>query len=154
MCQSIVRKHYMDNNKQINSNKIVNETHVKICSKCKQSKLLTDYQKDITKLNKVQCICKLCQSIEDKHIRDNNRQINVNKVFNDNDIKTCSKCKQQKLYTEFYKCLTEKSGLDKYCKECKVNDLKEYFKKQCSTVFSIAIKINNNKCLKIMICDA
>ena len=41
----------MDNNKQINANTIVNETDVKICSKYKQSKLLTDYQKDITKLN-------------------------------------------------------------------------------------------------------
>ena len=63
------------------------------------------------------------------------------------------KCKQQKLYTEFNKCVTEKSELDKYCKDCKANDLKEYFRKECSTVFSKAIN-NNNNCLKILGYDA
>ena len=60
-------------------------------------------------------------------------------MFNDNDVKTCYKCKQQKLYTEFFKCLTEKSRLDKYCKDCKANDLKKYLKKTCSTVLNKAI---------------
>ena len=99
-------------------------------------------------------MCKSCEFIEENHTRDNNRQINANKVFNDNDVKICCKCKQQKLYTEFYKCLTEKSGLDKYCKDCNKNDLKEYFRKECSTAFSKAIKNNNNNCLSIIGCDA
>ena len=44
--------------------------------------------------------------------------------------------------------------MDKYCKDCKANDLKEYFRKECCTVFSKAINNNNNNCLKIMSCDA
>ena len=153
-CQSIQAKHYRENNKQINANKIVNKNDIKICSKCNLSNLITEYRKNITKSDGIQCYCKLCESIEDKLYRDNNRQINANKVFNDNDIKTCSKCKQQKLYTEFHKCVTEKSGLDKYFKDCKANDLKEYFRKECSTVFNKAINNNNNNCLSIIGCDA
>ena len=110
LCQSIVAKHYRDNNKQINTNKIYNESDVKICSKCKESKSITEYHKNIRTLDGLRCICNSCESIEDKHTRYNNKQINANKVFNDNDVKICCKCKQQKLYTEFYKCLTEKSG--------------------------------------------
>ena len=40
------------------------------------------------------------------------------------------------------------------CKDCKANDLKAYFRKKCSTVFSKAINNNNNNCLSIIGCDA
>ena len=43
-----------------------------------------------------------------------------------------SKCKQPKLYTEFYKSLTKSLRLETYCKQCDSNDLNEYFKKQFS----------------------
>ena len=132
-CQSIINKRYHDNNRQINTNKIVNEKDVKICCKCTESKSITEYRKNITKSDGIHYICKLCDSIEDKHYRYNNRHINADKIFNDNDVKICCKCKQQKLYTEFHKYVTEKSGLDKYCKDCKANDLNQNFRKECST---------------------
>ena len=72
----------------------------------------------------MQSNCRLCDHIIYKHYRDNNKQINANRIFTENDVKICCKCKQQKLYTEFYKCLIEKSGLNKYCKDCIANDSK------------------------------
>ena len=102
-CQSNTNKLYRDKNqnvnKQINSNKIYDENEVKICSKCKQSKSITEYNKDRTKSNGLLASCKSCQSIVSKHYNDNNKQINANKIYNDNDVKICSNCKQQKLYT-------------------------------------------------------
>ena len=52
--QSYTNKLYIDNNKnnvnkQINANRIYNENDVKACSKCKQSKLLTEFNKNRTK---------------------------------------------------------------------------------------------------------
>ena len=83
--------------------------------------------------------CKQCQSIVSKRYNDNNKQINANKVYNDNDVKICSNCKQQKLYTEFYKCETKSSGLATYCKQCELNNINEYFRKQFSYALTSAI---------------
>ena len=141
-CQSIKRKHYQDNNKQINANRIYDEYDVKICSKCKQSKPLTDYYKDRTNSSGLESYCKSCRSIKSKHYYDKNKQINANRIFTENDIRTCSTCKQQKLYTEFNKCISDKSGLESYCKDCRANDHKEYFRKQFSKVLNKAIKDN------------
>ena len=129
-CQANTNKHYRENNnknnvnKQINANKIYDENEVKTCSKCKQSKQITEYNKNRTNSNGLHSCCKLCESVAKKHYRNNNKQMNANRIFTENDIRTCSTCKQQKLYTEFYKCIYEKSGLDSYCKDCIANDHK------------------------------
>ena len=39
-------KHYQENNKKIRATKSSNKNDVKICSKCSQSKLITEYNKD------------------------------------------------------------------------------------------------------------
>ena len=153
-CKSIVAKHYHDNNRQINTNKIYNENDVKICSKCKQSKLITEYQKDISKSDGLQCSCKSCRSINTTNYRDNNKQIYAYKIYNENDVKTCSNCKQQKLYTEFYKCATKPLGLGTYCKQCESNYPKTIFAKYFSYVLSSPIRNNNNNCLSFTGCDA
>ena len=98
-CQSIKRKYYQDNYIQINANKTYNENDVKTCSKCKEIKSITDFSKNKTKSDGLQNICKLCESILRNNYRNNNRKINTDKIFTENDIKTCLKCKQQKLYT-------------------------------------------------------
>ena len=146
-CLSNTNKLYWNNNKnnnvnkQINATKIYNENDVKICSKCKQSKLLTEFNKDNRKSNGLRASCKQCQSIVSKHYNDNNKLINANKVYSDNDVKICSKCKQQKLYTEFYKCATKPLGLATYCKQCELNDINTYYRKQFSYALCSAIKV-------------
>ena len=157
--QSYTNKLYIDNNKnnvnkQINANRIYNENDVKACSKCKQSKLLTEFNKNRTKSCGLRASCKSCQSIVSKHYNDNNKQINAIKVYNDNDVKICCKCKQQKLYTEFYKNVTKPLGLATYCKQCDLNDLNVYFRNQFRFALCKTIKSNNNNCFSFTGCDA
>ena len=152
-CKSIANKQYRENNRQINANKINNINDVKICSKCKLSKPLQEYQKNITTVDGLHCLCKLCKSIEDKHYKDNNRQINSKKINNDDNVKICFRCKQQKLYTEFFINATFKSGLESYCKDCRKHNIREYFRQEFGTSLKSAIKNNNNNYLLIMGCD-
>ena len=79
--------------------------------------------------------------------------MNANRIYTENDGRTSSSCKKQKLYTEFNKCISDKSGLESYCKECKANDHKEYFRKQFSKVLNKAIKDENLCCLLFTGCD-
>ena len=100
----------------------------KVCTNCNQNKPLTKYHKDKSTSNEFRYVCKLCRLNVNTHYRDNNRQINSNRIYTKNDIKTCSKCKQRKLYTEFFKTATKKSGLESYCKQCELNGPKVYLK--------------------------
>ena len=59
----------------------------KVCRKCNQIKPLTEYSKNKTTSDKLHYSCKLCDSITNQHNRDNNRQINANKIYNENDVK-------------------------------------------------------------------
>ena len=117
-CRCITNKYYRNKNKQNNANKIYNDNDIKTCSQCNQSKPLTEYQKNRLNSDGLRYNCKSCESIATKLYRNNNRQINTNRIYTENDIKTCSTCKQQKLYTEVNKWSSDKSGLDSYCKDC------------------------------------
>ena len=41
---------------------------------------------------------------------ENYRQINVNKIYNENDVKACSRCKESKSITEYRKNKTKSSN--------------------------------------------
>ena len=101
-----------------------------VCTNCNQNKPLTEYHKDKSTADGYRHVCKSCRLKVNKHYRDNNRQININKIYTENDVKTCSKCRQRKLYYEFYKNATKKLGLVSYCKQCELNDSKIFFRNQ------------------------
>jgi nitrate/TMAO reductase-like tetraheme cytochrome c subunit len=44
-------------------------------------------------------------------------------------VKICSKCKERKWQWNFYKDKTKPSGLSAYCKDCKLQQGKQYWKK-------------------------
>lgn len=44
--------------------------------------------------------------------------------------KVCTKCKQNKLFSEFYKCVTKKDGLNSWCKNCSREYCKQWYSKQ------------------------
>ena len=111
----------------MNVNKIYDENDVKICSICNQSKSITEYCKDKSNSDGLGYICKPCKSIKEKRYRNNNRQNNTNRTYTENDVKTCCRCNQQKLYIEFNRCLRNKTGLESYCKDCTKYDTKEHF---------------------------
>ena len=83
----------------------------KVCSQCHQNKLLTEYNKDKRKLDGLRCNCKSCQSIINKRYHDYNRQINTNRIVNENDVKICSKCNLSKSITEYRKNITKSDGI-------------------------------------------
>ena len=147
------------NNSNIENLNIQNNTTPipsKICNKCNQNKPLTEYHKDKTILGGYRNVCKSCRINLSKDYCDKNKQINANKIYTENDVKPCPQCKKLKLYTEFYKCATNPFGLDSYCKDCrnsKVNDSKDKFRKQFSKVLHKAIIDENLCCLKVMGCD-
>ena len=152
-CQSIKRKHYQDYNKQINTNKIYNENDVKTCYNCKQIKSIADFSKNQTKSDGLQHICKSCECIIRNNYRNKNRQNNTNRIYTENDIKQCLKCKQQKLYTEFNKCISDKTGLESYCKNCIKNDIDKHFQNLFNKSLNRSIKYGNCSCISIMGCD-
>ena len=86
-----------------------NTTYIpsKVCKKCKQNKPLTEYHKDKSISDGYRNVCKSCRVIVNKDYRDNNRQINANRIYTEKDVKPCHKCKKLKLYTEFYKNATK-----------------------------------------------
>ena len=135
----------------IDTLKAYNNTPIpsKLCRKCNQIKPLTEYTKDKTKSDGLESNCKSCRYIKSKQYRDKNKQVNVNKICNKNDVRICPKCKKQKLYTEFYKFAANPLGLAAYCKLCETNDPKEQFRQQFHKALNNAIKSNNNNCLFI-----
>ena len=73
----------------------------KVCKKCYQNKPLTEYHKDKSTSDGYRHVFKSCRLNVSKQFRDNNKQISSNRIYTENDVKTCSKCKERKLYTEF-----------------------------------------------------
>ena len=90
----------------------------KMCTNCNQIKPLTEFNKNKLTSDGLQFSCKLCQSFKRKHFQDYNKQINANKIYNENDVKTCSKCKQSKPITNFSKNKTRSDVLLHICKSC------------------------------------
>ena len=148
-CQYIKGNHWHENNKQMNVNRIYNENDVKICSICNQSKSITEYCKIKSNSDGLDYICKPCKSIKEKRYRDNNRQNNTNRTYTENDVKTCCRCNQQKLSTEFNKCLRNKTGLESYCKDCTKYDTKEFFQNLFNKSLNRSIKYGNCSCVSI-----
>ena len=62
----------------------------KVCTKCNQIKPLSKYRKNKLTSDGLQNNCKSCKFIIDKRYRDKNKQINANKIYNENDVKICS----------------------------------------------------------------
>ena len=90
----------------------------KVCTKCNQIKLLSEYNKDKSKSIGFRNNCKLCECIAKKQYQDNNRQINANKIYNEIDVKQCARCEQSKPLTDYQKNITTVDGLQSYCKSC------------------------------------
>ena len=82
---------------------IYNNTTIqsKVCIKCNQIKPLTEYRKNKLTSDGLQNDCKSCKLIIDKRYQDKNKQINANKIYNENDVKICSKCKLSKPLKEY-----------------------------------------------------
>jgi len=89
---------------------------MKICTKCKNEKLLNEFHKDKRSNDGLMSWCKSCRS-------------NYNKSINNNQMplqKQCFKCGLKKDSNQFYKDKRSNDGLVSWCKSCRSKNQKEY----------------------------
>lgn len=84
---------------------------MKVCTKCKEEKDESDFDKDITKKDGLYCSCKKCR----KEIREKKHPP---KIPVKSTHKICSRCKEEKNKCEFSKSTREKNGFQSWCKKC------------------------------------
>jgi predicted GIY-YIG superfamily endonuclease len=59
-------------------------------------------------------------------------------------MKTCSKCKEEKPFSEFFKDRSRKDGLYYYCKVCRAEIAKSYYKKNKEKIIEQTHKYKKN----------
>ena len=101
------------------------EDNLKRCSKCKVEKKRECFNKDNRTKDGLNCYCKQCriilnkQSIERRKKR--KKQIVISKI--------CSRCKKEKLASEFDKMSRNRDGLKEHCKSCRSTEfIENYYK--------------------------
>lgn len=114
---------------------------LKICSKCKQLKLFSEFVKNKDRKNGISSICKNCKKVINainyrkllennpekikayKRTHYNNLHQNLeNTKLSETDFKKCTKCKIVKNTYEFYKSSYHKTGYYHWCKDCHSNN--------------------------------
>ena len=90
--------------------------NTKTCNKCNQTKALVYFEKDSRNKDGLQGICSNCRKIKKQESR-KKRQQGQNIIPIEN--KTCNKCNETKLATEFYKDSGISDGRATICKKCK-----------------------------------
>ena len=106
----------------LNSKRVISEqlpTDTKICSKCCISKLVTEFSNTSSTKDGKMYECKACRK------KYHTPKIEGIKVFSDEKLKLCTKCKEIKDFSDFNKTLKNKTGVTSICKKCKVIDRKE-----------------------------
>jgi hypothetical protein len=65
-------------------------------------------------------------------------------------MKTCCKCRREKLESEFGKNKINVDGLQRYCKECKRKIARVWYNSSCKDSHLVNVKRNNRKYRNIM----
>lgn len=105
-------------------------TTTKICSRCKQEKQISMFQKDKEKYLGVRCECKECASNSKKIYTEKVRQENKLQISKyQNNEKQCSMCKKVKTLDNFEKHIARHGGYTAFCKDCTRIKNKERYSK-------------------------
>jgi hypothetical protein len=104
----------------------VNGIKLKRCTKCKRWKEVSEFCKDRARKDGLKIYCNSCNSLyaqkrhrkNKKSVRDYLRYEERHRVIRGFKEKLCSRCKQWKYYSDFYKNSRTKDGLSVSCKEC------------------------------------
>jgi len=94
----------------------------KVCTKCKENKLFTEFFKDNSSKTGVSSWCKICRKQQRQEIKEKNETIQINL----SQWKVCSKCKTNKAFSEYYKDNSNSIGIRPNCKECSEKSKAEY----------------------------
>jgi len=88
----------------------------KKCTKCGEVKNISEFGKDKKHKDGLRYECKECRN---KYCRDLNKYHRPTKIIAREGYKYCSKCKSEKLKSEFGKHTRSKDGLRYECKQCR-----------------------------------
>lgn len=97
----------------------------KVCTKCKENKLFTEFFKDNSSKTGVSSWCKICRKQQRQEIKEKNETIQIDLT----QSKVCSKCKISKPSEDFNRETRNRTGLSSYCKSCE-NTKKEIIDKE------------------------
>jgi len=92
----------------------MSSTLSKKCYRCKIKKPTTEFYKNSKHKDKLSAWCKECERDYLKEYLEEYKK----RPKNIPQFKVCSKCKEKKKSSEFYKKSDHKDGLTSYCKEC------------------------------------
>ena len=104
---------------------------MKYCTKCNQSKALTEFGKRSKSRDGLESRCKVCRSARNKKWYQNNVEeiiAGASKWQQNNTEKYCKECNKCKALTAFYKHSGHRDGLASRCKVCKNASSKKYRK--------------------------
>jgi hypothetical protein len=104
----------------------VNGVKLKRCTKCKRWKEESEFCKDRARKDGLKIYCKSCNNLyafelrrkRKKPVREYLRYGDRHRVVRGFKEKLCSRCKQWKFYSDFYKNSRKKDGLTVWCIEC------------------------------------
>ncbi len=111
---------------------------MKLCSKCKEWKDESDFNKNRSRKDGLKVWCKKCsRSYARKHYLANSKSLKRyfryeerHQIIDGMEQRRCSKCKKWKKVSKFNKRPGTKNGLHSWCKDCKRAYLREYYKKK------------------------
>src|SRR5688572_23465363 len=86
---------------------------LKVCTKCKLQKSLTEFHKNKRSKSGCQAYCKTCNNIIAKELRLKYSSLETKEV---EDKKVCCCCKNKKNISEYTKNRCRKDGVDEKCK--------------------------------------
>lgn len=96
--------------------RIIEYPDEKTCTKCKETKLISEFSKNKSTTDGVSLYCKLCRRLNDENRKENakNNIINVNKLI----VKKCSKCNIEKSLIDFRINRKSQDNMSHMCLEC------------------------------------
>jgi hypothetical protein len=94
-----------------NKDKILTETNTRMCLMCNETKKYNEFTKNIRKKDGYEIYCKLCLIVR-------RQKVVKSEKIKEGSSKTCSMCKQENPYINFYKSSYNLDGYVKYCKIC------------------------------------
>lgn len=125
---------------------------MKTCSKCKETKELTEFKKNKAMLDGLHSHCRKCDCNQRALCRYNKKNNILKYIKCNENEKQCRSCKEIKEVTEFYKDRKFKDGLSSICKICNYKKSRIYIennkekvskrKKQYSVKNKAKIKAN------------
>lgn len=94
---------------------LYDQNTTKLCSVCKEIKLLAEFVRDTRNKDKHGAYCKQCE----RNRKANIRRSNVSHTYSQDTYKTCSTCLIPKKLTEFFPRAGGQYGVEGHCNQCR-----------------------------------